>query len=126
MNDINAISGWAGMLAGVVSGAAVGLGFHQDHWLGGYASWRRRMVRLGHIAFFGIGILNILYGVTIATLGWGVRWQIGSWTLALAGVLMPATCFLAAWRKPLRHLFVVPVLCVVIGIGGLLIGRILT
>jgi hypothetical protein len=125
MNDINATAGWAGMLGGVVSGALVGLWFHEEHWLGGYASWRRRMMRLGHIAFFGIGILNVLYAVTVARLGWDVRWPVGSWGLALAGLLMPATCFLSAWRKPLRHLFFLPVTCVLVGIGGLLIGRIL-
>jgi len=126
MSDINAIAGWAGMLLGVVSGAIVGLWFHEEHWLGGYGSWRRRMMRLGHIAFFGIGILNVLYAVTVARLGWEVRWPVGSWGLAITGVLMPGVCFLAAWRKPLRHLFVVPVVCVTAGIVGLLVGRILT
>jgi hypothetical protein len=126
MSDVNAIAGWVGMLLGVVSGAVVGMWFHEEHWLGGYGSWRRRMLRLGHIAFFGIGILNVLYAVTVARLGWDVRWPVGSWGLAAAGVLMPGVCFLTAWRKPLRHLFVVPVICVVMGIGGLLIGRIFT
>ena len=126
MNDINAIAGWAGMLAGVLSGAVVGMWFHDEHWLGGYGSWRRRMLRLGHIAFFGIGILNVLYAVTVARLRWEVRWQATSWGLAVAGLLMPGVCFLSAWRKPMRHLFVVPVVCVAVGIGALLIGRILT
>ena len=126
MSDINAFAGWVGMLMGVVSGAVVGMWFHEEHWLGGYGSWRRRMLRLGHIAFFGIGILNVLYAVTVARLGWEVRWPVGSWGLAGAGVLMPGVCFLSAWRKPMRHLFFVPVVCVAVGIGGLLIGRILT
>ena len=126
MSDINAIVGWAGMLLGVMSGAVVGVWFHEEHWLGGYGSWRRRMLRLGHIAFFGIGILNVLYAVTIARLGWEVRWPVGSWGLAGAGLLMPGVCFLSAWRKPMRHLFVLPVVCVAVGIGGLLFGRILT
>ncbi len=114
------------MLGGVVSGAVVGLWFHEEHWLGGYGSWRRRMLRLGHIAFFGIGILNVLYAVTVARLGWDVRWPVASWGLAAAGLLMPLVCFLSAWRKPMRHLFVVPVVCVAMGIGSLLLGRILT
>ena len=40
------------MLAGVLSGMAMGLFFHQDGWLGGYGSFRRRLLRLGHIAFY--------------------------------------------------------------------------
>ena len=27
--------GWIGMVAGIVSGAAIGLFFHQERWLGG-------------------------------------------------------------------------------------------
>ena len=34
-------------LMGVLSGAATGLFFHRKDWLGGYASWRRRPLRLG-------------------------------------------------------------------------------
>jgi len=35
---------------------------------------------------------------------------------------MPACCFLAAWRKPLRHLFPIPVLAVAVGVLSILIG----
>src|SRR5438045_7854164 len=112
MREINLLAAWVAILIGLLTGTAMGLFFHDADWLGGYGSWRRRMLRLGHIAFFGIGILNVLYAVTVARLGWDVRWPVGSWGLALAGVLMPAICFLSAWRKPMRHLFVVPVTCV--------------
>ena len=33
---------------GVVSGATIGLFFHREAFLGGYDTWRRRLVRLGH------------------------------------------------------------------------------
>jgi hypothetical protein len=39
-------------LVGAASGAALGLSFHRDDWLG---SWRRRLLRLGHFACFGMG-----------------------------------------------------------------------
>jgi len=35
---------------------------------------------------------------------------------------MPACCFLSAWRKPLRHLFPIPVVSVLLGILLLLIA----
>jgi len=53
--SVNLTAGWLGILAGVVSGCAIGLFFHRADWLGGYASFRRRMTRLGHISFFGLG-----------------------------------------------------------------------
>lgn len=30
---------------------------------------KRRMLRLGHIALFGLGIVNILYGLTVKSAG---------------------------------------------------------
>ncbi len=41
-----------------------------------------------------------------------VAWMVGA-------VAMPIVCFAAAWRKPLRNLFFIPVL-------GLLVGGVLT
>ncbi|MGI8603357.1 MAG: hypothetical protein ACR2OZ_10195 [Verrucomicrobiales bacterium] len=55
---------WAGMLAGVLSGAFIGLFFHRDDWMGGYGSFRRRLTRLGHISFFGLGFINFLCALT--------------------------------------------------------------
>ena len=57
--------GWLAMLLGVASGAVIGLFFHREEWAGGYGSYRRRMLRLGHISFFGIGILNFLFAMTL-------------------------------------------------------------
>ena len=33
--------------------------------MGGYASLRRRMTRLGHISFFGLGIINVLFALSL-------------------------------------------------------------
>lgn len=126
MTDINAIVGWACIAGGVVSGAVTGLFFHDDAWLGGYASFRRRMVRLGHIAFFGIGILNLLYALTVRALVWPAPPPACAWALAAAGLFMPLNCYLAAWRKPLRHLFFVPVSCVLAGVLGFLVKGVLS
>ena len=58
------VAGWAGMLAGGLSGAAIGLFFHDERWMGGYSSFRRRLTRLGHISFFGLGFLSSLFALT--------------------------------------------------------------
>ena len=58
---INLLSAWIGVLAGFVSGALIGLKFHREDWLGGYTSHRRRMLRLGHISFFGLAVINVMF-----------------------------------------------------------------
>lgn len=108
---------WMGIVLGLTSGAMIGLGFQDDAWLGGYASWRRRMLRLGHISFFGIGFLNLAYSFTMPRVFTGDLVSPGllsyatGWGLVAGAVLMPTVCFLSAWREPWRHAFVLPVAC---------------
>ena len=102
----------------------MGLFFHRENWLGGYGSWPRRMIRLGHISFFGIGLLNVAFAATVRYLGWSQPAEICSQLLMVACALMPATCFAAAMDRRWRHVFVVPVMCVLAGVVGILVGRI--
>ena len=120
---LNLIAGWLGMLAGVLSGAILGLFFHREDWMGGYGSYRRRLARLGHIAFFGLGFLNLIFAATMSQLPLtGQDLAIASWALILGAATMPLCCFLSAWRKPLRHLFPIPVLSVTTALLAILIG----
>lgn len=97
------------IFAAFVTGAFIGLSFHREDFWGGYASFRRRIVRLGHIALAALGMLNLLYAFS--------PWPDPSrWTAAPAGVLwivggvaMPVVCFLSGWKKKFRHAFFVPV-----------------
>ena len=123
--QIHLFAGWLGMLFGVLSGAVIGLFFARKDWMGGYASFRRRLMRLGHIAFFGIGFLNILFAVTVPSLELSVvTGRIASIGLLVSLATMSLVCFLAAWRKPMRHLFPIPVsgalLSIILTLKGLL------
>lgn len=123
MPALNLIGGWLGMLAGVVSGAIIGLFFHREDWMGGYPSYRRRLMRLGHISFFGLGFLNLLFVTTSHELSLAGTWlSLASWALILGAITMPLCCFLSAWKKPWRHLFALPVLSVTTGILSILLG----
>jgi hypothetical protein len=123
----NLLVGWTSMVAGATSGAAIGLFFHNESWMGGYGSFRRRMVRLGHIAFFGLGIVNVLFALSLAVIPVPSSYgRFASSGFAVAVVTMPACCFLTAWREGFRHLFPIPVLAVLCGLGGLLGGWLLT
>ncbi len=111
------------MLAGVLSGAFAGLFFHQENWLGGYGSYPRRMTRLGHISFFGLGLVNLIFAATVQQLFLRPAYlSIASWALILGAITMPICCFLSAWRKPFRHFFPIPVVSVAVGILAILIG----
>lgn len=110
MAMINLWAAWIGILLGMTSGMIQGLFFHREDWLGGYHSWPRRLMRLGHISFFGIAFLNLAYAGTVWLLGPASHVRAASLLLVAGAVLMPLVCYLAAWRKPLRHLFPLPVL----------------
>jgi hypothetical protein len=121
VGNINLFAGWIGMLAGGLSGALIGLFFHRDDWMGGYDSYRRRLTRLGHISFFGLGFINILYGLTVIALRLPQEeMRFASVCLLLGAASMPTVCFLSAWRKPWRHLFFIPVGSVLFGVTYLL------
>ena len=114
-------AGWLGMLLGVVSGAVIGLFFHREDWMGGYASYRRRLTRLGHISFFGLALMNFSFAFTQHVLALSAPWGAVAMCAFLIGAAsMPACCFLSAWRKPFRHFFLIPVAGVLLGVSCVL------
>ena len=111
------------MFGGVLSGALIGLFFHNDEWMGGYSSFRRRLARLGHISFFGLGFVNLLFALSANAVHLSTRAAgIASLAFLIGAATMPMVCFLTAWRKPFRHFFPVPVVSVSVGIVSLLVG----
>jgi hypothetical protein len=123
----NLMIGWIAMVAGATSGATIGLFFQRDEWMGGYASLRRRMIRLGHIAFFGLGIINVLFALSLFAIPIPDAYaRIASPGFAVSVVTMPACCFMTAWRTGFRYLFPIPVAAVLVGLGGLIGGWFVT
>ena len=115
--------GWIGMLLGVLSGAAIGLLFHREDWMGGYNSFRRRLTRLGHISFFGLGFINFFFAISHQTAGVDPALAFpAAVAFTIGAIAMPTCCFLSAWRKPFRHLFFIPVTGVATGIVLTLAG----
>ena len=110
---LNFIAGWWLILVAFVSGAVIGLEFHREDFLGGYTSFPRRLLRLGHLALAALGMLNVVYGLSPVSTN-------AAWHASLAGPLllggalaMPLVCFLSAWRKSFRHLFFIPVMLLI-------------
>jgi hypothetical protein len=120
LHSLNFMGGWSLILAGFLVGAAVGLGLCRDDFLGGYTSFRRRLIRLGHIALIALGMLNVLFAVAAPAGGPAIR--VASALLIAGALAMPTVCFLTAWKSSTRHLFFIPVLCLVVAVILILIG----
>ena len=118
--------GWAAILIGLLVGALVGLFFHDEQWFGGYGSWRRRMLRLTHIALLGTGLLNLAFALSVDFLAPSEIPRIASVLFVVGAATMPLVCGLSAWRRGFRHLFFIPVLSLTVACadfifrGGLL------
>lgn len=110
---LNWYFGWASLLAAFLTGAVIGLYFHRDDFLGGYSSFRRRILRLGHIAQAALGMVNVIAGMDQLRSGNGYP-AAAQWGLVIGGLTMPAVCFLSAWRPGFRHWFFVPVTALVV------------
>ena len=115
MEILNFYAAWIGILFGFIAGAILGLFFHNENWMGGYSSWRRRMARLGHISFFGIALINLIYSLSLTVFNVQISTPYPSYLFITGAITMPLVCFLAAYNKKFRHLFPVPVLCLVAG-----------
>jgi hypothetical protein len=125
MAPINFLVAWVAILAGLASGTWIGLFFHEEGWLGGYGSWRRRMVRLGHISFFGTGLLNLAFTLSVDHLGLERPPPLASAAFVVGALAMPTVCFLSAWRDPFRRLFFIPVASLIVGAADFLLRGLL-
>jgi hypothetical protein len=112
-HPLNWFVGWSLLLAAFLTGIPLGLHFHREDFWGGYNSFRRRLVRLGHIALAALGMVNLLYSLS----PWPPpnHWPacVAGFAFAAGGVAMPAVCFLTGWRTGFRHLFFIPVVCLI-------------
>ncbi len=117
---------WIWILLGLLAGAITGMFFHEEEWLGGYHSWRRRMIRLAHISFLGTALLDWVYLFSSLMRHF---WSMGnlpsdfapyyvSILFATGTITMPLICYLSAWKKFCRNLFFLPVLSLILAVAG--------
>ncbi len=118
MHHANLVFAWIWIVLGLIAGAVLGIGFHREDWMGGFDSWRRRLMRLGHIAFLGTAMINLGFAFTVQLFELHASMlPLAGWLLIVGAVSMPLMCYLAAWRQSLRNLFVVPVISLIGGVG---------
>jgi hypothetical protein len=112
----NLTAAWVGILLGFLSGMLLGTFFHREGWLGGYASFRRRMYRLGHISFFGLGAVNLFFWITMKlSPAAGALVNVASGAFILGAITMPLCCVVMAHFPKLHLIFAVPVISLITG-----------
>ena len=105
---INLIVAWTWVLLGFLSGAALGVKFHEE----------RRLYRLAHMSFFGLGAVNLMFWLTRNAIVMSepfASWA--SWGFVAGATTMPAACVLLAHFSRSRPLFVVPVVSLIAAVG---------
>jgi hypothetical protein len=110
----NRAVGWASIAVGIATGLVMGLWSFDGPvstpaWLGEYGDTSRRLARLGHIAFIGLGILNILLAreLTVSSLGERGR-RLASAAMNFGNVFLPVTLFAAAAWRPAKFTMALP------------------
>ena len=112
----NLILAWLWILLGFTSGMALGMFFHGENWLGGYASFKRRMYRLGHISFFGLGAVNLLFCLTVQNFSLaGPLIHFASLAFITGAIAMPVCCVVMAHFPKAHLIFAVPVVSLIAG-----------
>ena len=109
----NLVFAWLWILLGFVTGMIMGLKFQDPNWLGGYSSFKRRMHRLAHISFFGLGAVNLFFYLSVKDATLTQAGLLASRAFILGGIAMPICCWLMAWTPKTQPLFAIPVISLV-------------
>ena len=122
MGDRNRQIGWLCTVLGALTGLVMGLWSFDGPvptpgWLGEYGTTARRLARLGHIAFFGLGILNVLlaYELSLSALGPQGK-RLASFAMNFGNVFLPMTLFAASVFPPLKYLLPLPAIAVALAL----------
>lgn len=102
---------------GAISGLILGLWsfdgpFPAPEMLADYGSLSRRFMRLGHIAFFGLGLINILMAGRIAATRRPVLGRTALACMNFGNLLLPPALMAAALHEPLKYLTSLPAFAV--------------
>jgi len=106
------------LLLGAVSGLVIGLWsfggpLPEPAWVGGYSELPRRLIRLGHIALFALGMINLMLARQHADFGLPERTtRLALAAMNIGNLLMPALLFVTVFLPAMKYLLAVPALAV--------------
>ena len=114
------------MCLGFIFGMTLGMWAEGEKWLGGYTSIARRYLRLGHVAFIALSIINILYGRELGSADLPVYVKnIGSYLMIFGAAGVPLTCISTAFFRKTKYFLPLPALALLAGSSILVIGMVL-
>lgn len=86
-------------------------------WLGEYGDTPRRLARLGHIAFLGLGIINLILARELEELALSRRaMRVASAAMNFGNVFLPLTLFAAAAYHPAKYFMSLPATSVLVAL----------
>jgi len=119
--------GWIWILVGLLVGAIMGMWSFNGPMpspVGDYTSLPRRMLRLSHIAFIALAIINILYGYEIDKIKIKDKLKrICSKCMIYGAVLMPIVLIAAVFFEPLKYLTMIPAALIMIAVAIMVKGQ---
>ena len=120
---LNRTVAWVSLVFGAISGLVFGLWsfggpVEVPACLGDYGVVSRRLARLCHISFFGLGILNLLVARELprCALREQVK-EIASAAMNFGNVFLPLSLFAAAIYDPVKYVMALPGLSVALALA---------
>jgi len=114
MGELNVTFGWLWINGGIISGMIMGLWSFAGPLkcppgMEEYSSLRRRFIRLGHVAFIALPILNILLGRELDSMNISdLLKYTASYAMIFTAVGMPLGCFVAAFKNSFKYFLILP------------------
>ena len=118
--------GWFWILVGLIVGAVMGMWSFNGPFIspvGDYSSLPRRMLRLSHVAFIALAIINILYGYEIDKINSKYK-KLGSNFILWGGVLMPVLLLGGVFYEPIKYLTMIPATLVIVSVFIMVMGKV--
>ncbi|MEZ5274858.1 MAG: hypothetical protein R3F07_00595 [Opitutaceae bacterium] len=111
---LNRVVAWFCLVLGAGTGLVMGIWSFDGPvrvpaWLGDYGETSRRLARLGHIAFFGIGMLNLFVVAELRRIHLSrLLARVALMAMNFGNIFLPLSLFLAAGFRPLKYFMSVP------------------
>jgi len=111
---------WSGMAVGAALGMLMGLWsfdgpMASPSFLGDYGSNARRLARLGHIACFGLGFINLFLARELPLLPKRFR-RLAARAMNLGNIGLPLVLLTASVWEPSKYLLPLPAACVLLAL----------
>jgi hypothetical protein len=119
---LNRVVAWICLALGAGTGLVMGLWSFDGpvrvpEWLGDYGETSRRLARLGHIAFFGIGMLNLFVVAELRRIHFNrLLRRIALMAINFGNIFLPLSLFLAAGFHPMKYLMSLPATLILVAL----------